>query len=121
MGRSFSVPTRNAAWNDDDNLLRLPDPLPVRFPRELVGPQCFAALFQPDARLLLLPALIDRAQAPLGARFRRPDRFIPNQRENRIRMRRRQNAQRNPTAAIELRISWIALRILPSSHTNPVF
>src|SRR5262249_32497411 len=89
----------NSCW-PRPRLLRLFDSAPVRIARELVCPLRLAALLDPDPGLLLSPALIYRAQAPLGARPH-PDRLVAYHGKYRIRMRRRQYPQRYPTAAID--------------------
>ena len=57
-----------------------------------------------DESLLLRPALIYAFAAPFGAPSRRPDRLAPNQCPNRVRVRRWQNAHREPAAALDFRV-----------------
>src|SRR5205823_3327766 len=94
-----------AAWIGpifNKSLLRFRDAPAIGFASRLVNAQSLAALLDPDAGFLLPPALVDCSQAPLGALARRADWLATDQREDRIGVRRRQNAQRDPTAAIEL-------------------
>ena len=58
-------------------------------------------LLRRDLRRLLRPALIDGAQAPLGARARGADRLAADEHEDRVGVRRRQDAQRDPAAALD--------------------
>src|SRR5437879_6106527 len=75
---------------------------PVRLPRVLVGALRVRHLLHFDETLLLGPALIHALQAPLRAAAPRTDRLVADQHEYRVGVRRGQDAQRHPTAAVDL-------------------
>src|SRR6185312_14426045 len=78
--------------------------LPVRFARMLVGRLGVVHLGGSDKTLLLRPALIDALEAPFGAAAAGADGLPADQDEDRIRVRRRQDSQRHPTAAVDLHV-----------------
>ena len=61
--------------------------------------------------LFLRPALIDRFAAPLGAALRRPDRLVVDEDKDRIGVGGGQDAQGDPTAAVDLRVEGNVLKL----------
>src|SRR4029079_13823340 len=60
------------------------------------------ALAAADSRPLLRPALIDARETPLGAALRRANRPSAGKDEDRVGMRRAEDAQRDPAAALDV-------------------
>src|ERR1019366_8383600 len=82
--------------------LALPQSVPVRLTRMLIGRLCLNHLAGAYELLLLRPALVHALEAPLNAAPRRPDRPVADEDEDRIRVRGAQDPQRHPAAARNL-------------------
>src|SRR5215467_3282732 len=74
----------------------------VNLPRMFVSLRGLVALFLRNLRRLLAPALVDGFQTPLGAAPRGADRLVADDDEDRIGVCRSEDAQRDPTAALDL-------------------
>src|SRR5262249_13417079 len=74
----------------------------ISLPRVFVSLRSLVALFRRDLGRLLAPALVNGFQTPFGAAPRGADRLVANDNEDRIGVRRSGDAQRDPTAALDL-------------------
>src|SRR5215510_12258744 len=76
----------------------------INLPRMFVGLRGFVAFLRRNLRRLLAPTLVDGLQAPFGATARGADRLVADDDEDRVGVRRSQDAQRHPTAALDLEV-----------------